>query len=305
MSLAGDSRASVAWHRALLLARALCLVLLVQACETVPTEEERPQACLDDETSAACLCAEAPGSADCICARTQGLDCVCARTPDSQLCADCPDRSATALTRDARRSIARGGWLEAEQRVRCALSKRPDDLKAQRILDQLDRRNSGYRGNLDARVTVPYTVLAGDRLGDIAQKCLGDPDRFVELAVLNSIEDPSRLRPGTELRIPTLKPCVDCEDLREDALRAEAQGDLEAAVTRISDGASLCRSDELIADDRTRLVELFTRSLHEQAEADLAAGDTARATTAWERILTLSPDDAKARFYLDQLKDGD
>lgn len=305
MLLRGLIRPGAAARWMLRAGQLFCVVLILQGCETVPTEEERPQACLRDADSADCLCAEAPGSADCVCARNSGLDCLCMRTPESELCGECPDRSPKALTRDARRAIAAGSWLEAEQRVKCALGQRPDDLKAQQIMAQLDRRNSGYRGNLDERVTVPYTVLPGDRLGDIAAKCLGDADRFVELAVLNSIEDPGRLRPGTQLRIPTLKPCVDCEALRDDALRAEAQGDLEAAVELIGKGAALCRGDELIADDRTRLVDALVTTLHTQAEADLAEGETEQATSAWERILTLNPDDAKARFYLDQLRDGD
>lgn len=286
----------------------LCLLLaalVLSGCETVPPAPERPRACQEAPESVACACAEDPAAAACICATDSGLDCLCARTPDSNLCGACPAGSATALTRSARRDIGQGRWLQAERSVQCALEVRPEDPKAQMVKAQLDRRNSGYRGNLDARVTVPYTVLRGDRLGDIAQKCLGDPDRFVEIAVLNSIENPGRLRAGTQLRIPTVKPCVDCEELRDEALRSEAQGSLDDAVRKISDASALCRGDELINDDRIRLVELLTATLHKQAEAELANGETDSARRKWQRVLQLDPSHAKARFYLDQLEEGE
>ncbi len=48
-----------------------------------------------------------------------------------------------------------------------------------------------------------YTVRAGDTLQRIAHEQLGDADEWRELANLNGIRDPRRLRVGQVLRLPT------------------------------------------------------------------------------------------------------
>lgn len=47
-----------------------------------------------------------------------------------------------------------------------------------------------------------YTVKAGDTLLSIAARELGSATRYTELAALNDIRDPRRLRPGQVLRLP-------------------------------------------------------------------------------------------------------
>ena len=56
----------------------------------------------------------------------------------------------------------------------------------------------GYRGFLQ------YTVVPGDSLSGIAQRFLGDSDRWRAIFQANrdQIEDPDRIFPGQVLRVP-------------------------------------------------------------------------------------------------------
>ncbi|MCB9550601.1 MAG: LysM peptidoglycan-binding domain-containing protein [Myxococcales bacterium] len=48
-----------------------------------------------------------------------------------------------------------------------------------------------------------YTVQSGDTLSKIAERVLGDPNRWREIAALNNIADPRALRVGQTLQIPS------------------------------------------------------------------------------------------------------
>jgi hypothetical protein len=50
-----------------------------------------------------------------------------------------------------------------------------------------------------------YTVRQGDTLMSIARKELGDGDRWKEIADLNDVNDPRKVKVGTRLRMPTTK----------------------------------------------------------------------------------------------------
>lgn len=47
-----------------------------------------------------------------------------------------------------------------------------------------------------------YTVKAGDTLISIARKRLGDPGRWLQLAEINGIRDPTAVKPGASIRLP-------------------------------------------------------------------------------------------------------
>lgn len=53
-----------------------------------------------------------------------------------------------------------------------------------------------------------YVVEAGDTLSGIAKKTLGDGNRWQEIATLNQIVAPYRLRVGQELRLPSSNPAA-------------------------------------------------------------------------------------------------
>jgi hypothetical protein len=52
------------------------------------------------------------------------------------------------------------------------------------------------------KATRVYTVVAGDTLPSIAEKELGDRRRWTEIADLNRITDPSKIKPGLQLLLP-------------------------------------------------------------------------------------------------------
>lgn len=47
-----------------------------------------------------------------------------------------------------------------------------------------------------------YTVAKNDRLWDIAKKCLGNGDKYKEIASLNGLSNPSLIYPGQVLQLP-------------------------------------------------------------------------------------------------------
>lgn len=52
-----------------------------------------------------------------------------------------------------------------------------------------------------ARKAGEYSVKRGDSLYSIAKNLLGDPQRWTELAALNGIDDPKKLKPGMMLKL--------------------------------------------------------------------------------------------------------
>lgn len=68
-------------------------------------------------------------------------------------------------------------------------------------------KNAGKRkskGSPKASGTT-YTVKAGDTLSGIAHKTLGDATRWREIATLNKISNPNRIRVGQKLKLPRKK----------------------------------------------------------------------------------------------------
>lgn len=68
-------------------------------------------------------------------------------------------------------------------------------------MKDLKRRDREQAGE-EAR---SYVVQAGDSLSKIAEKLLGDADRWREIFEANEdkIDDPNSIRPGQELKIPS------------------------------------------------------------------------------------------------------
>ncbi|MEM7217178.1 MAG: LysM domain-containing protein [Pseudomonadota bacterium] len=197
-------------------------------------------------------------------------------------------------------NIGRGVWDQAELEVRCALERDPGYAQAQEVEDQLRLRRSGVLPDMSGFVS--YRIRAGDQLGDIAKLCLNQANRFVELAVLNGIENPSRLRPGQLLRIPTTKPCVNCADLRRAALAEEQSTGVERAYALIAAARRSCPNDSDITQDTDRLKSALVTDLHGRAEALLSEGDSGGAAELWQRVIKLDPGNAEAMYFLRSLQ---
>ena len=54
-----------------------------------------------------------------------------------------------------------------------------------------------------SKIATGHIVARGDTLWDIAEKYLGDPFKYVELARLSRIKDPDWIYPGDIIRITT------------------------------------------------------------------------------------------------------
>jgi nucleoid-associated protein YgaU len=52
--------------------------------------------------------------------------------------------------------------------------------------------------------THSYVLARGDTVGLVASKFYFDPTNWRPIALANGIDDPRRLKPGTELKIPSL-----------------------------------------------------------------------------------------------------
>ena len=62
-------------------------------------------------------------------------------------------------------------------------------------------QNPTTRGTPGLRV---HIARDGDSLASLAQAYYGDPERWRAIATANDIDDPTRLKRGTALRIPRL-----------------------------------------------------------------------------------------------------
>ncbi|MGE0294725.1 MAG: LysM peptidoglycan-binding domain-containing protein [Hyphomonadaceae bacterium] len=62
---------------------------------------------------------------------------------------------------------------------------------------------------------INYTVKSGDTLANIARQFYGDPKRYMEIALYNSLANPDRIFIGQTLQIPGL------DELQEVAITAQ------------------------------------------------------------------------------------
>lgn len=87
-------------------------------------------------------------------------------------------------------------YVEADIVVERSPALRTRERKA--AADRADRPGTSSR----SAATGPYVVRAGDTLAAIAARRLGDFRRWNEIADLNGIRDPRRLKVGQELKLP-------------------------------------------------------------------------------------------------------
>ncbi len=84
-------------------------------------------------------------------------------------------------------------------RAECALKLRN---VASSDLGDDDKNDPDRKKGLTKGTQKSYTVKDGDRLDLIAASQLGDASRWVEIAALNSIDDPTAVKAGQTLQIP-------------------------------------------------------------------------------------------------------
>jgi LysM repeat protein len=87
------------------------------------------------------------------------------------------------------------GW----QRVKGKSSKAPSESNATETSTKSDEKSTKSEAKKSTEV---YVVRPGDSLWAIAERYLGDGNRYLELARYNHISNPSLLRTGQRIRIP-------------------------------------------------------------------------------------------------------
>ncbi|TCI11485.1 LysM domain-containing protein [Dyella soli] len=96
--------------------------------------------------------------------------------------------------------LQHGHYAEGEQQLRQFLAKYPGDRSAQQLLRQLTAEPKSMLG-ASSRA---YVAQPGDSYSTLAARYLGDSSLFLVLARYNGSTDPSTLKAGDALRLPTL-----------------------------------------------------------------------------------------------------
>lgn len=98
--------------------------------------------------------------------------------------------------------LEQGNKVKAQTLIREVLTANPNQKIALTLDQQLRLSASDF---FKTKEFTTYQVKAGDSLGKIAQKWLGDSLYFVSLAKLNKIRKPALLQPGSKIKIPLTK----------------------------------------------------------------------------------------------------
>jgi len=107
--------------------------------------------------------------------------------------------SDTSLAEIINKQILRGHYGEGEKALRSFLVRHPGDRQAEALLRQLTvdpRQMLGREGSI-------YVVQPGDSYSTLAARYLGDAGLFLVLARYNGSTNPSLLRAGERLHMPS------------------------------------------------------------------------------------------------------
>lgn len=224
--------------------------------------------------------------------------------------------------------LMRGRYEEGEQRLRQYLAKYPSDRAAQAMLRQLTVDPKLALGSRSRS----YTVQAGDTYGTLAARQLGDSTLFLVLARYNGSSNPSSLRAGEAIRLPTASranleagtrpaprggaaagsavssaaapanaaPAADAPSVRAQKLQAESnallkQGQKEQALARLDQALTL--DPQLKPAGNQALREQLLSSYHERAVVLYRDQKLDQAIALWDHVLAIDPGYERATIY--------
>lgn len=224
--------------------------------------------------------------------------------------------------------LMRGRYEEGEQRLRQYLAKYPSDRAAQAMLRQLTVDPKLALGSRSRS----YTVQAGDTYGTLAARQLGDSTLFLVLARYNGSSNPSSLRAGEAIRLPTASranleagtrpaprggaaagsavssaaapanaaPAADAPSVRAQKLQAESnallkQGQKEQALARLDQALTL--DPQLKPAGNQALREQLLSSYHERAVVLYRDQKLEQAIALWDHVLAIDPGYERATIY--------
>jgi len=145
------------------------------------------------------------------------------------------------------------------------------------------------------RESTPYIVRAGDTLGSIAQRALGDNCEFYLLARYNQIAVPRQLNAGQVLKIPG-KIALTSPDKPTAATASTADvKPASTAPTAPATGGSTSKFTEGRSQMRTAEVRAQVERYQHDAQAAFRRQDLANAIKNWDKVLELDPTNELAR----------
>lgn len=211
--------------------------------------------------------------------------------------------------------LQHGRYAEGEQRLRQYLARHPGDRAAQNLLRQL---TADPRSTLGAE-SRDYVVQPGDSYSTLAARYLGDASRFLILARYNGSANPSALRVGDTVRLPTASArAIDtmtvhaagadapvsapAADTAADAQRLQTesgallrQGRKSDALARLDQALKL--DPQLKPDGNQALREQLLSSYHERAVLLYRDQKLDQAIALWDHVLAVDPNYERAVIY--------
>jgi tetratricopeptide (TPR) repeat protein len=159
-----------------------------------------------------------------------------------------------------------GQRIQAQDKLKVILELSPKHVSALDIKQQLELEAFGYFQHVEI---IKYEVKNGDSLAKIAKAQLGSELKFVALAKLNGIENPSLIRVGQTLIIPVLKDSSFSASQKEVNALIE-QEKFNEAETFVSNIADLDITNRLIVDVAlAHAIQLRARGLNKRAKDKL------------------------------------
>ena len=219
--------------------------------------------------------------------------------------------------------LQHGRYADGERRLRQYLARYPGDRAAQGLLRQLTVDPRDALGTA-SRI---YVVQPGDSYSTLAARYLGDAGRFLVLARYNGSTNPSALRAGDTVRLPTAParaPAADTLVVHASAADADppaadpapgGDGDAYTRALRLqAESAALLKqgrkSDALARLDQALkldphlkpagdqpLREPLLSSYHERAVLLYRDQKLDQAIALWDHVLDIDPNYERAVIY--------
>lgn len=227
---------------------------------------------------------------------------VAAPTPSPTETDDAADLSLTAIINT---QLQMGRFAEGEKSLRHYLKQHPDDRLAQNLMRQLtvDPQQALGPSSRD------YTVQSRDSYSTLAARFLGDGNQFLILSRYNNSSNPSMLRAGQVLHLPSsakntpdkavshASPTVQAKHLQDESLALLGQGHRDDAVSRYDQALSLDPTLKPANSDAAALRTQVLNNYHQRAIVLYRDQKLDQAIALWDHVLAIDPGYEAATVY--------
>lgn len=194
-------------------------------------------------------------------------------------------------------ALERGEEDLARSDLQRVLASEPTNELARKMMDQIQGDAQKEFGPAHFK----YQVQPGDRLSDLAQRCLGDKFKFYMLAKYNDLRDSRKIAAGQTVKIPgAQRNCARAPEAAKPATAASAPGAVAAPTaspsaavsTPAAPPAAATPASAPAAPARAEAIRRYDR----EANAAFQRQDLDRAIALWDRLLELDPDNERAKL---------